>query len=192
MIVGFIPHLVSVIGFKYKLRPKPIFQSHYFLFQYWFCPQGQPFKLALSSDRSFHVIAVIPGVSCSQITIFSYSSKLSKSFSVINGGKPKTCADPLQRGPLSKTRAERRHRPAVGRLLTLSLIVITMKPGDHIKPLRSCNELSRGSRPCTFTALNSAAVNTRARTLSPNGLSSMFRQFQKKKKKAARLQTASK
>lgn len=84
MILCFIPHLVAVIGFKYKLRPKPIFQSHYFLFQYWFCPQGQPFKLVLPSDRSFCVIAVIPGVSCSQITIFSYSSKLSKSFSVIN------------------------------------------------------------------------------------------------------------
>lgn len=98
-------------------------------------------------------------------------------------GKPKTCADPLQRGPLSKTRVQRRHRPAVGRLLTLSLIVITMKPGDHIKPLRSCNELSRGSRPCTFTALSSAAVNTRARTRSPNGLSSMFRQLEKKQKR---------
>lgn len=84
MITSLIPHLVAVIGFKYKLHPKPIFQSHYFLFQYWFCPQGQHFKLALSSDRSFSVIAVIPGVSCSQITFFSYSSKLSKSFSVIN------------------------------------------------------------------------------------------------------------
>lgn len=51
-------------------------------------------------------------------------------------------------------------------------MVITMRPADHIKLLRCCNELSRErALPCTFTAFNPATISTR--TQSPLQMSAV-------------------